>query len=266
MIPDDPTLHALDAIMSRAGFPVQDAKVRALAAEHRAGIEAALSDPDLNPQAKQRRVAEREAATVAKLAALHAEDRAAALKSVDQAEGEARRALLPPATPVASYASDTEKLLAAIRTEHALVRQRSMLADLTEDIADATDPGEISELAADVAAYGDPTSTTKALRAAVRRLEAIHKDTPEQQRGPAFAALVEAQAALKKHREAHPGPTRTLRAIERQRGTVGAVVDGFYKTHVPQLLKLGAATERQARTERATTARAALDNIAGAAR
>ena len=221
--------------------------MRALAVEHEAAVEAATSDPDLNPQARQRRVAEREAITGAKLVDLHAADRLAALAPFEAAEGAVRASLRLPEPALAAFPSDSDKMLAAVVRGQARAERRATLGDSIADITDAADSEEIVELAADVAAFGDTSATTKAWRAAVRRLESLHRDAPDGQRGPIVAALVTAQDALRTHRQAHPGPTRALRTIARQKGAAAVVVDSFYEQHMPQILRLGAAAERLAR-------------------
>lgn len=253
-----------DAIAPRAGFTVNP-KARALVVQHDDQIRAIHANRDLNEPARVRQISAARAATAASLDALRAEDRTAATRALDQQEGELRAALRPRVPSLPDYASEGEKLSAA--TVNALHRaeRRALLADLHEEVEHAP-LDAILDRAGDVAVYGDPLATTRAYRTAVRRLTALHAETPEANRGAVSSALISAQDTLRKHLDAHPGPTRALRQIDNRRASLAATVDAFYSDTLTRLLGLSAAADALDRQQRADDARDRVEALAGTRR
>jgi hypothetical protein len=230
-----------------AGFEVPE-EVHREADAYERDLAAIQNDPDLSADAKRRKAAERQQRTVAALQRLAETSAKASAGSLDQAEGAIRASLRFDVPGLSStYASDSNKLLQAVARRAADAERRAICQDLVASIRTAEDAEEIEEAADDVAAYGHPGMTARARREARLRLHALARRAAPHLKAEYQHAAMRAANAEAEHRKAHPGPSRALKNIERERAVRQQIVGNFYTNLLPRALKLPSSDEQQRR-------------------
>lgn len=232
-------------LASAAGFDVP-LEVHVLADEHDREMAEIQRDGDLSPAAKQRKTIERQQRTIAAIQQYAETSTKAATRELDGAERAVRASLrfddLP---PLPTYASDSDKLLRTVAARAAEGERRAICQDLIASIRTAEEPDDIEEAADDVAAYGHPGLTARARREARIRLQALAKRAPAHLKPSYQQAAIKAAGAEAAHRKAHPGPSRALKNIDRERSVRQTVVANFYSNLLPRALRLPSSDQQR---------------------